>query len=448
MSACGTAVTVADAVLFALIGSGVVVEAVTATVTTPLAGTTKLTAHEIVALSARLVTGGGGTQVTTAPAGSAPIAQPADAALLGPLLVHVTVPLTVLPAGAVAGNPLTFAAMSACGTTAMGRVLTLLPALGSAVELPAVVVMLSGPDAGALNVLVHVTDEPIASGFGTGFGRQDWVAPGGSPLRLQDGAAALLGPLLVHVPDTVTGCPAATDEGTVVVAAMSACGTLPTDCCAVLFDGMGSAVVLPAVPVTVTPPLAGTVKLTAHTTDALTANGLGAGFGKQFTVAPAGTVVTAHVGAADGLGPLLVHVTVPETVLPAGAVAGKPATVACISACGITVTGVVAVLFSGNGSGVVLLAVAMMLSVPVAGAVNVLVQLMLAPRGSGSGTGLGVQVCVAPAGKPLNAHVGADAAEGPALVQVPLTVTGCPVKALVGAETLACMSACAGSVRR
>ena len=222
MSARGTAVTVADAELFALTGSAVVVLAVTATVTDPMAGTTKLTAHEIVALSARLATGEGGTQVTTAPAGSAPIAQPADAALLGPLLVQVTVPLTVLPAGAVAGNPLTAAAISAWGTTATDCVLTLLPTFGSDVELPAVVVMFNEPEAGAPNVLVQVTEAPSASGFGVGFGRQDWVAPGGNPLKLQVGAAAELGPLFVQVPETVTGCPAATDAGTVVTAAMSA----------------------------------------------------------------------------------------------------------------------------------------------------------------------------------------------------------------------------------
>ena len=63
-------------------------------------------------------------------------------------------------------------------------------------------------------MLVQVTDPPNASGFGIGLGRQDWVAPGGNPLKLQVGAAAALGPLLVQVPETVTGCPAATDEGT------------------------------------------------------------------------------------------------------------------------------------------------------------------------------------------------------------------------------------------
>lgn len=191
--------------MFVLTGSAVVLLAVTETVTTPLAGITKLTAHEIVAFSARLATGGVGAQFATAPAGSAPSAQSADAALLGPLLVHVTVPLTVLPAGAVAGKPLTAAAISACGTMATGLVLTLLPGVGSAVELPAVVVMFNGPDAGALNVLVQVIVAPSARGLGAGFGRQDCVAPDGSPLKAQVGAAAALGPLLVQVPETVTG---------------------------------------------------------------------------------------------------------------------------------------------------------------------------------------------------------------------------------------------------
>lgn len=45
--------------------------------------------------------------------------------------------------------------------------------------------------------------------------------------------------------------------------------------------------------------------------------------GLQLTVAPAGRPVTEHVAAAAGLGPLLVHVNVPLTVLPAVADEGK-----------------------------------------------------------------------------------------------------------------------------
>jgi hypothetical protein len=40
---------------------------------------------------------------------------------------------------------------------------------------------------------------------------------------------------------------------------MSACGTTAVEACATLLAGVGSAVVLPAVPVTVMPPVAGTV---------------------------------------------------------------------------------------------------------------------------------------------------------------------------------------------
>ena len=207
-----------------------------------------------------------------------------------------------------------------------------MPELGSAVVLPAVVETFSVPAAGALNVLVQVMVAPTANGFGTGLGKHDCVAPAGNPLRPQEGAAALLGPLLVQVPDTVIGCPATADGCTVVTATMSACGTLPTDCCEVLLPGAGSGVVLPAVPVTVTPPLGGTVKLTVHEIDDPTANGLGMRLGKHDTVAPGGTAVTAQLGVAAGLGPLLLHNTVPDTVLPADAVAGNPLTTACMSA--------------------------------------------------------------------------------------------------------------------
>ena len=109
----GLEVTPVDARLLPLTGSTVVVLAVAETVTVPLEGTTKLTVHMMLALTARLATGGGGTQVTTAPVGKAPIVQPADAALLGPLLTQVTVPLTLLPAGAFTGKPVTVAAISA-----------------------------------------------------------------------------------------------------------------------------------------------------------------------------------------------------------------------------------------------------------------------------------------------------------------------------------------------
>jgi hypothetical protein len=167
--------------------------------------------------------------------------------------------VTVLPALAVAGKPVTAAAMSACGTTGKGLVSVLLPLLGSAVVVPAVVVMLRGPLAGVVKVEVQVMLLPSAKGLGTGLGIQVWVAPAGKPLRAQVGAAAALGPLFVQLPLTVTGCPAVALAGTVVTAAMSACGTTLVLACALLLAVLGSAVLLPAVPVTVMAPLAGTV---------------------------------------------------------------------------------------------------------------------------------------------------------------------------------------------
>ena len=155
-----------------------------------------------------------------------------------------------------------------------------------------------------------------------------------------------------------------------------------------------------------------------------TANGLATGFGKQVIAAPTGNELTLHTGLAAGLGPLLVQVTVPVTVVPAGAVAGKPVTVACMSACGTTVIGAGLTLLPVFGSAVVLPAVVVIVSGPVAGAGKVLLQVIVAPTASGLGTGLGTHDCVAPGGKPLRTQVAAAAALGPALVQVPLTVTG------------------------
>jgi hypothetical protein len=165
----------------------------------------------------------------------------------------------VLPALALAGNPVTVAAMSACGTTGSGLVSVLLPLLGSAVLVPAVVVMLKGPLAGVVKVLVQVILLPTARGLGTGLGVQLWVAPAGNPLRAQVGAVAGLTPLLVQLPLTVTGWPAVALAGTVVTATMSACGTTLVLACALLLAVLGSAVVLPAVAVTVMAPLAGVV---------------------------------------------------------------------------------------------------------------------------------------------------------------------------------------------
>lgn len=154
--------------------------------------------------AASVATGEAGEHVTTAPAGSPLTAQPAFAAALGPRLVQVTVPVTVLPAGGLAGKPLTAACMSACGVTLIGAVLTLLLGFGSAVRLPAVVLILSVPLAGAVNVLVQLMVLPTANGSGTGFGVHVTVAPAGRPLIVQVAALAGLGPLLTQVPVTVT----------------------------------------------------------------------------------------------------------------------------------------------------------------------------------------------------------------------------------------------------
>jgi hypothetical protein len=207
----------------------------------------------------KLEVGLAGLQLIVAPAGNPLGTQLALLARLGPLFVQVTVPVTVLPAGALAGNPLTVATMSACSTMDKGLVSALLLLLGSAVVLPAVVVMLSGPLAGVVKVEVQVMLLPTAKALGSGLGVQLCVAPTGKPLKAQLGAAAGLGPLLVHVPLTVTGCPALALAGTVVAATMSACGTTLVAACALLLPGVGSAVLDPAVPVMVMPPVAGTV---------------------------------------------------------------------------------------------------------------------------------------------------------------------------------------------
>lgn len=137
-------------------------------------------------------------------------------------MVQVIVPLTVLPALGLVGNPSTAATMSACGTTAIGSVSALLLVFGSAVALPAVVVILREPLAGAMKVLVHVMLLPTASAAGSGLGVHDCAAPAGNPLKAHVGLTAALKPVLEHVPDTVTLCPALTLSGTVVEATISA----------------------------------------------------------------------------------------------------------------------------------------------------------------------------------------------------------------------------------
>jgi hypothetical protein len=446
MSACAVTLTSMPAVLLALTGSVVEVVAAARTFTVPLAGAVKLTLQVILSLRAREATGDGGAQTTEAPGGSPVTAQLALAASLGPVLVQVTVPLTVLPALALSANPLTAACRSARGVMVRVLAAVLLLGTGSAVLLPAVVVMLSAPLVGALKVLVQVMTAFNARVLAGDGGEQDWVAPAGNPLSAQVAAVALLGPVLVQVPLTVTLCPATALAGTVVAVCMSACATAPIVCWAWLLVATGSAVLDDAVPVTVTPPEAGTTKLTVQAMALLAPRGLAAA--GQFTVAPGGSPEGTQLALAAGLGPALVQVTVPLTVVPALAVAGKPLTTTCMSAWGVMARGLLVVLLAGVGSVVLDPAVAVMLSGPLAGAVKVLLQVSHCPAGKLVGVGLGRHDWVAPAGKPLNTQVGASAALGPALAHVPLTVTLCPANALAGAVVLDCMSARAGRTIR
>lgn len=208
-------------------------------------------------------TGLDGLHITVAPAGAPVARHVASAATLGPLLTQVTVPLTVLPAGGLAGKPLIVACISACAVTAIGLVSTLLAGTPSAVSDPAVVVMFSGPLAGAVKVEVQVITPFKGRGLGVGAGVQLVLAPGGRPESVQAGSVASIGPLLVHVPDTVTDWPAATAAGTVVAAAISASGAVLVLACARLLLGVGSGVEELATPVMVTGrALGGPLKLT------------------------------------------------------------------------------------------------------------------------------------------------------------------------------------------
>jgi hypothetical protein len=199
-----------------------------------------------------------GVQFTVTPAaGIALTKQVALAAGLGPLLAQVTVPVTKSPALAKLGKPDTAACISDCGVIASGSVSTLLLGFGSAVLDPVVVVMLRAPTAGALKVDVQVIDCPTPNGLGAGVGVQVCVAPEGSPLNTHVADAAALGPAFVHTPLTVTGWPALTLAGTVVLACMSACGVTLVMALVELLPLTGSAVLLPAATVAVTLPLAG-----------------------------------------------------------------------------------------------------------------------------------------------------------------------------------------------
>jgi hypothetical protein len=137
-------------------------------------------------------------------------------------LLHVTVPVAVLPGPGAAGKPVSTACISACGTMVMGSVSTLFPGVGSSPELPAVVTILSVPLAGAVKVLLHVMVALSTKGLGAGAGKQLTVAPAGKPLITHVGAGAAAGPAFVHTPVTVTLAPALTELGTVLTACISA----------------------------------------------------------------------------------------------------------------------------------------------------------------------------------------------------------------------------------
>lgn len=127
--------------------------------------------------------------------------------------------------------------------------------------LPAITLAFSKPPAGATKLILQLIAAPLANGLTVGLlGVQTVVAPLGNPVIAQVAAVPVLGPLLVQVIVPVTVCPAFTVVGSVLpVTVISACGTILVVTWVALLPGVGSAVLDPAVPVTVTVPLAGTV---------------------------------------------------------------------------------------------------------------------------------------------------------------------------------------------
>jgi hypothetical protein len=172
MSASGVITSVLLAELFATLGSSVALVALTTTVTEPLAGAVKLTLHTMLSPTAKAGSGDPARQVTMAPAGKPDTTHEAVAALLGPAFRQVAVPVTVEPATGLVGKPLSVATKSASATIPKGRVSTLLAVTSSCVRLPAVVLMLSPPLAGAGKVLVQVIVSPMTNTAGSGSGEQ------------------------------------------------------------------------------------------------------------------------------------------------------------------------------------------------------------------------------------------------------------------------------------
>ena len=84
--------------------------------------------------------------------------------------------------------------MSACGTTAMGRVAVLFAACGPAVWVPAVVDIDHKPMAGAVNMAVQVMLLPTLQGSGAGLGTQTGGVPAGSPDSVPNGASVFMPP--------------------------------------------------------------------------------------------------------------------------------------------------------------------------------------------------------------------------------------------------------------
>lgn len=129
--------------------------------------------------------------------------------------------------------------------------------------------------------------------------------------------------------------------------------------------------------------MAGITKLIEQVIDAPMARLLGIGLGIQLTVAPGGKALGTQVGVCAGLGPLLVQISCPLTVLPAVALLGKPVNTACISANGATAIAWVLVLLPRLGSAVIEAAIALIVRAPVAGVVKLKLQVMLAPKTEG-----------------------------------------------------------------
>jgi hypothetical protein len=169
----------------------------------------------------------------------------------------------------------------------------------------------------------------------------------------------------------------------VKLALMSAIGSTSIVCCAMLFEVIGSIVGDDAVATRLTMPVGGTTKVTKQTIDDPTLKVVTGGGGVHETMAPGGSPVTAHVASVAGLGPLLVQVTVPVTVLAARALTGKPLNVACKSAEGVTAIILLSALFDGKLSCVVLAAVVVIVRLFAAGAVNVLVHVIFEPITNG-----------------------------------------------------------------